>query len=194
MKYLASCDLIVLDLHSGDPMDYKLALEALRKHKFEEEKVLILISSLMAWQGTPKKLEEIRTKEVIEAEKAAAAVEAARRAAMEQLEKGDQAEDEDRDKDDEDQDDADMDDGEEQEESSIGEFQELPPKPKIRRKYKHLAFTERDYKMRNPIDEFKVIKEIEDEVLSFQKENVKTYVVSAGILYGKGEAVFNSHI
>jgi adenylate kinase len=87
-----------------------------------------------------------------------------------------------------------MEDGEDREESSIGEFQELPPKPKIRRKYKHLAFTERDYKMRNPIDEFKIIKEIEDEVLSFQKENVKTYVISAGILYGKGEAVFNSHI
>lgn len=49
MKYLADCDLIVQDLHSGDPNDYKLALEALKKHKFEEEKVLILISSLMAW-------------------------------------------------------------------------------------------------------------------------------------------------
>jgi hypothetical protein len=49
MKYLADCDLIVQDLHSGDPYDYKLALDALRKHKFEEEKVLILISSLMAW-------------------------------------------------------------------------------------------------------------------------------------------------
>ena len=49
MKYLAECDLIVQDLHAGDPMDYKLALEALKKHKFEEEKVFILISSLMAW-------------------------------------------------------------------------------------------------------------------------------------------------
>jgi len=49
MKYLADCDLIVQDLHSGDPNDVKLALQALQKHKFEEEKVLILISSLMAW-------------------------------------------------------------------------------------------------------------------------------------------------
>ena len=65
MKYLADCDLIVYDLHSGNPQDVKLALGALgnEKHKFEEEKTLILISSLMAWKGTPEKLEEIKTKE-----------------------------------------------------------------------------------------------------------------------------------
>ena len=68
MKYLADCDLIVQDLHSGDPKDVRLALAALQKHKFEEEKVLILISSLMAWDGTPRKLVEIKTPEQIEAE------------------------------------------------------------------------------------------------------------------------------
>lgn len=47
--------------------------------------------------------------------------------------------------------------------------------------------------MRDPIEEYRLIKEIEDEVLSFKKENVKTYVISAGILYGKGEAIFNNH-
>ena len=70
----------------------------------------------------------------------------------------------------------------------------MPPKPKIRRKYKHLPFSELDYGLRDPIEEYKIIKEIEDEVLNFKKENVKTYVISAGILYGKGEAIFNSHI
>lgn len=38
------------------------------------------------------------------------------------------------------------------------------------------------------------IKIIEDEVLNFKKEGVKTYVISAGVLYGQGEEVFNSHI
>jgi len=61
MKFLSECDLIIYDLHSGNPRDVELALESLRKHKFEEEKILILISSLMAWQGTPKKLEEVKT-------------------------------------------------------------------------------------------------------------------------------------
>jgi protein-tyrosine phosphatase len=49
MKYLASCDLIIYDLHEGNPRDVYLALDALRNSKSEEEKVLILISSLMAW-------------------------------------------------------------------------------------------------------------------------------------------------
>jgi len=60
MKYLSECDLIVYDLHYGNPLDVRLALDALKKHKSEDEKVLILVSSLMAWQGTPKKLELIR--------------------------------------------------------------------------------------------------------------------------------------
>ena len=63
MKYLSECDLIIYDLHSGNPQDVMLALEALRKYKFEEEKVLILISSLMAWSGTPRNLEEVKTPE-----------------------------------------------------------------------------------------------------------------------------------
>ena len=79
--------------------------------------------------------------------------------------------------------------------------------------------------MRDPIDEYAIIKEIEDKVLNFNemlkaeakaakiaaaggieepleegqeeeefKSSVKTYVVSAGILYGKGEAMFDSHL
>ena len=48
--------------------------------------------------------------------------------------------------------------------------------------------------MRSPSEEYAIIKEIEDEVLNFKKENVKTYVISAGILYGKGEAIFKQHI
>ena len=50
--------------------------------------------------------------------------------------------------------------------------------------------------MRNPTEEYRIIKEIEDEVLNFKNEtsNVKSYVISAGILYGKGESVFNSHV
>ena len=56
-----------------------------------------------------------------------------------------------------------------------------------------------DYAIRNPIDEYRIIKEIEDDVLNFKIEKqevqtVKTYVISAGILYGKGEAIYNSHI
>lgn len=37
------------------------------------------------------------------------------------------------------------------------------------------------------------MKEAEDLVLHFKAPNVKVYVISAGVLYGKGEAIFNSH-
>ena len=84
--------------------------------------------------------------------------------------------------------------GEDGEEKPVEEPVEEAPKPKIRRKFKHLPFTEKDFALRDPIEEYKIIKEVEDEVLNFKKENVKTYVISAGILYGKGEAIFNTHI
>lgn len=72
MKYLSECDLLVYDLHAGNPRDVDLALSgkynynhnnsilALKKYNFEEEKVLILISSLMVWNKTPTKLKEIK--------------------------------------------------------------------------------------------------------------------------------------
>ena len=77
MKYISECDLIVYDLHSGNPADVKMALEAFNAIKEEDggdEKVLILISSLLAWDETPKKLQEIREKtpEELAAEKKAA--------------------------------------------------------------------------------------------------------------------------
>ena len=69
--------MIVYDLHSGNPLDVKLALAALGAPKGEEgdaggEKVLILISSLLAWDATPRKLIEVRDpREVQEEEQAA---------------------------------------------------------------------------------------------------------------------------
>lgn len=76
MKYLSECDVIVYDLHSGNPLDVKLALDALGAPKGEDEaggegeKVLILISSLLAWDSTPSKLTEVRDPQEIDKEKA----------------------------------------------------------------------------------------------------------------------------
>ena len=41
--------------------------------------------------------------------------------------------------------------------------------------------------------EFDEIRKIEDEFLAFKKENLKVYVVAAGVPYGNGETVFNQH-
>ena len=66
MKYFMQCDVILFDLHSGDPHDYKLALKALEKAKeLDEEKVLIIISSLMVWNNTPPKMKERGTKDPV---------------------------------------------------------------------------------------------------------------------------------
>lgn len=53
------------DLHSGNPQDVKLALDAMKKYvnaedgEAGEDKVIVLISSLMAWDSTPRKLETL---------------------------------------------------------------------------------------------------------------------------------------
>jgi hypothetical protein len=80
MKYLSECDFLIYDLHAGNPRDVDLALAgnnlsfnyvlALKKYNIEEEKVLILISSLMVWNKTPKKLKEIRDGKIVEDEPA----------------------------------------------------------------------------------------------------------------------------
>ena len=59
MKYLSECDIMVFDLHQGNPHDVNLAIDALKKYNFEDEKVLILISSLMVWNKTPAKMKEV---------------------------------------------------------------------------------------------------------------------------------------
>ncbi len=58
------------------------------------------------------------------------------------------------------------------------------PPPKV---YKEVAYTEKDYKARVPSSEYEEIKRIEDAILEFKKENVKTYVIASGIQYGNGE-------
>ena len=66
MQYLAKCDLIVYDLHFGNPEDVKLALRALSRPPSEGEErpsetILILISSLLAWDKTQRNIQEIVT-------------------------------------------------------------------------------------------------------------------------------------
>ena len=50
-----------------------------------------------------------------------------------------------------------------------------------------LPWTDKDYVERIPIENFQRIKEIEDQVLSFTMEGVKTFVICPGLLYGSGE-------
>lgn len=64
---------------------------------------------------------------------------------------------------------------------------------RIKKKMLHQPFTEQDYMMRRASEEYACIREAEEMVLNFKKEGVKTFVIAAGLLYGKGEAILNSH-
>jgi hypothetical protein len=66
-------------------------------------------------------------------------------------------------------------------------------KEKLKKRMLHLPFEESDYLTREATEEYACIREAEELVLNFKKENVKTFVLAAGLLYGKGEAVLNSH-
>ena len=95
MTYIRNCNLIVYDLHSGNPEDVQLALDAMNKPRPDDdasqEKTIILISSLLAWDSTPRNLEEVRSPQDIQEEEdeakrlaeAQAAAEAKAKAALE---------------------------------------------------------------------------------------------------------------
>lgn len=59
MKFISDCEIIIYDVHSGNPKDVELALEAFKKYPAEEEKILILISSVAVWKNTPPNLVEV---------------------------------------------------------------------------------------------------------------------------------------
>ena len=81
-----------------------------------------------------------------------------------------------------------------EEEEAPPEEEEPEPVPVRRKKrFLHHPFTEADYLKRQASSEYAKIKEVEDKVLNFKKEGVKTYVISAGVLYGLGESIFNHH-
>ncbi len=79
------------------------------------------------------------------------------------------------------------------EKEEVKEEEPAPEPVKKRKRFLHHPFTEQDYLKRRASSEYAKIKEVEDKVLNFKKENVKTYVISAGVLYGLGEAIFNHH-
>ncbi len=57
-----------------------------------------------------------------------------------------------------------------------------------------VAWEERDFPERVPVAGYERMKELEDIVLNFKKENVKVFVVCCGVLYGLGETVFYEHM
>ena len=229
MTYISKCDLIVYDLHSGNPEDVQLALDAMTKPRPDDdasqEKTIILISSLLAWDSTPRNLEEVRSPQDIEEEEeqarkdaeAKAAAEAKAKADLEAKSDGEEGEvmsgdggeapskadasevlSANKDGAEAGENEGEGADGEENQVNDEEEKGEEPEpvvevkRPK-RKKFIHHPFIEGDYQKRKASAEYAKIKEVEDRVLNFKKEGVRTFVISAGVLYGLGEAIFNHH-
>lgn len=157
-----------------------MALGAFEKYKIEEEsegKVLILISSVAVWKNTEPKLVEVKPDLPPEAE--GEGEEAKKEGEGEEDKKeGEGEEEKDIEKDDKKaegdnpQGEGEEVEGEGKEGEGEGEKEELPP-PEFRNE----PYTEIEYSMRNPPEEYEKIKELEDKILEMNKQGLKTYVV-----------------
>lgn len=151
-------EVMIFDLHSGDPNDYKLALLAMQKAKeIADEKVIIVISSLMVWNNTPRKWKEKGQPDPVHKNK-----DDDEEAEEEPKDEGEPRDEEDADKK-EDEDDADRTANKTQD-IVLTDDEDIPEVPK---ELVQIAFTERDFEMRQPTPEYQLIKEIEDELLAF---------------------------
>lgn len=69
-------------------------------------------------------------------------------------------------------------------------------KEEVEKKEEQIVFEpykESDYMTRMPLEGFEHFKDMEDQVLTLAKENLKVVVVCPGVLYGAGEIIFKSH-
>lgn len=58
----------------------------------------------------------------------------------------------------------------------------------------YIPWKDEDYQERIPIEKYKKLKELEDKILEAQIENVKFYIVSAGLIYGNGEDFLKNYL
>ena len=198
MKYISECDVIIYDLHTGNPKDIELALSAFEKYKIDEEsegKTLILISSVAVWKNTEPKLVEIKPegyKKEGEGEGDGEGEGAKEGEGNEKKEAEGDAEKPANDTEgDNPQGEGEEAEGEGAKKEGEGEgdkAEELPPP-----EYENEPYTEAEYNMRNPPEDYQKIKELEDKILELNKPGLKTFVVCSGIIYGNGETetVFN---
>lgn len=61
-KYLLECDVLVYDLHTADLKEVEEKLAIFKTAKIEEQKIIVVVSSVMVWTDTPKKVEKIEEK------------------------------------------------------------------------------------------------------------------------------------
>ena len=180
--------MVIYDLHFGDLQDVEFAIEAFKnKGPYEETKTLILISSVLTWGATPRKIKPPEEKPEEEGE-------------------GGEGQEENKEPKNEEEED-DMEKTGKTESANVSKLQETiegepgqegqaeaPPVEEVKEEppVEYLPFKETDYLTRAALEKYERLKQLEDAFLNMNIENIKTVVVCAGVFYGKGELVFKN--
>lgn len=164
---MLECDLIIYDLHTGDLTELEEKLKLFKTTKFEEQKTIVLISSVLVWGQTEPKMVPLLS----EAEKSRL---------ESQLEEVDESKI-----------------SEEPAKTDTSIVENLLEEEKLespRQNFVKAPYEEADFALRKPSIKYEAWKNIEDLVLSLgNRENINVFILCSGILYGNGEKVFNYH-
>ena len=169
---LLESDVIIYDLMSNNFEEVDYVIKTLKTSDLQEEKTLVLLSSVMTWVNTPPKFEE-------------------EKAEGEEEEGGEEAAEDEPSEEEPPSEDEENKEGEEAEEveEELGENGE-PIEIK-----KPIYFKETDYHLRVPHEQFNSIKTLETTAMSSVNTQpmLRVHVLCSGIRYGNGERTFYDH-
>ena len=174
---LLETDVLIYELENSDLEEVEFMINTFKTEKIEKQTTIIAISSTMVWANTPCKLVE----------------------KGEEIQEGEEVEQEE-----EELDEDEIEEVEAKQEETFGSENEQPKQEKQEEKPKELKkamklmkipFKEEDFNYRKPAPKYEPLKQMECLLLSLamNKENIKVYIVAAGMIYGCGELLLNFH-
>jgi len=172
---LLESDVIIYDLMSNSFEEVDYVIKTLKTSPLQEEKTLVLLSSVMTWVNTPPKLEE----EVKEGEDGEDGEDAA-------------AEEEEPSEEEPPSEDEENKDGAEDEEEAEPELDENGEPIVVKQP---LYFKETDFHLRVPHADYENLKTLETTAMSSvnTQPKLRVHVLCSGIRYGNGERTFYDH-
>lgn len=192
-------DIIVFNLNSGDFREIDYIIKGFRTMRVDSEKVIIVISSIMTWAKTPVKIKENETDEgevyeepQDEEEKKKEETkkdEEEKNENLEEEKKENKPEEEKKTEEKTEEKENVDNESEEKKENPIEEKKEeiIEEKPKIQ----YIYYTENEFAKRIPDNKYIQYKLIESQIIQLsQKNNIKSYVICPGFMYGYGEQFF----
>lgn len=169
---LLESNVIIYDLMSNSFEEVDYVIKTLKTSPLQEEKTLVLLSSVMTWVNTPPKLDE----EVKEGEDDEGEGEAADEGSEEEPPSEDEENKE----------------GAEDEEEAEPEMDDNGEPIVVKQP---LDFKETDYHLRVPHKDYNALKTLETTAMSSvnTQPKLRVHVLCSGIRYGNGERTFYDH-